>query len=475
MDIDDVYRKIGEFGPSQKKIVYPLFVYYALSGFPVLLLAFIGVAPEWSCRDALEEGEDRCSAFDKGHCTPVYTSEYGTIVTEWDLICSRSSLPSFTQSLFFLGAVVGSGVFGTLADRIGRKRTFFIAMILTIFAQLGCYIAPSYHFFATCRFLVGMFTQGQVLSAYVLTLELLGPSKRTVVGLTLMGVFAFSFPILAVLAYYITEWRTLYLACTLIVLPFCFLWWVVPGSPRWMMVTGRVEQAKAVLAKLARGNGVEVALGELKVQPSAETSTVSTLDLFRGKEIRFRTLVMLVVWFTNCLAYYALSLAAGDLGGDRYISFSLSGLVELPSIMLSYYTLGRFGRKWSHAVFLLLSGCACLLWTFLNAVGGAESLKMGVALTGKFAVAGSFAIVYLYAAEVFPTEVRNIAMGVVTMGARAGGILAPLVLLLGQYSSGLPMFLIGAGAVGTGILSFSLPETLGQPMPETLAELETTQ
>ena len=55
---------------------------------------------------------------------------------------------------------------------------------------------------------------------------------------------------------------------------------------------------------------------------------------------------------------------------------------------------------------------------------------MGVALTGKFAVAGSFAIVYLYAAEVFPTEVRNIAMGVVTMGARAGGILAPLVLLL---------------------------------------------
>ena len=61
-------------------------------------------------------------------------------------------------------------------------------------------------------------------------------------------------------------------------------------------MTGRVEQAKAVLAKLARGNGVEVALGELKVQPSAETSTVSTLDLFRGKEIRFRTLVMLVVW-----------------------------------------------------------------------------------------------------------------------------------------------------------------------------------
>jgi OCT family organic cation transporter-like MFS transporter 4/5 len=52
-----------------------------------------------------------------------------------------------------------------------------------------------------------------------------------------------------------------------------------------------------------------------------------------------------------------------------------------------------------------------------------------VALLGKFAVAASFGVIYLYSAELFPTEVRNVAMGVATMGARLGGMLAPIVLM----------------------------------------------
>ena len=49
---------------------------------------------------------------------------------------------------------------------------------------------------------------------------------------------------------------------------------------------------------------------------------------------------------------------------------------------------------------------------------------------GKFAVAGSFGFVYLYTAELFPTQVRNLGVGMTSIGARLGGILAPMVLLL---------------------------------------------
>ena len=51
-------------------------------------------------------------------------------------------------------------------------------------------------------------------------------------------------------------------------------------------------------------------------------------------------------------------------------------------------------------------------------------------MMGKFAVAGSFGFVYLYTAELFPTQVRNLGVGVTSIGARIGGILAPMVLLL---------------------------------------------
>ena len=45
---------------------------------------------------------------------------------------------------------------------------------------------------------------------------------------------------------------------------------------------------------------------------------------------------------TNCMVYYGLSLNAGNLGGDRYISFSLSGLIEIPSAVLMYFLINRY-------------------------------------------------------------------------------------------------------------------------------------
>ena len=62
--------------------------------------------------------------------------------------------------------------------------------------------------------------------------------------------------------------------------------------------------------------------------------------------------------------------------------------------------------------------------------GFGDSPKIVLAMVGKFAIAGSFALVYLYTAELFPTQVRNIGAGVSTIGARLGGIFSPIVLLL---------------------------------------------
>jgi MFS family permease len=51
-------------------------------------------------------------------------------------------------------------------------------------------------------------------------------------------------------------------------------------------------------------------------------------------------------------------------------------------------------------------------------------------MIGKFFIAGSFAIVFNYTAELFPTVVRNTAIGIGSMGARLSGALTPLITLL---------------------------------------------
>ena len=46
--------------------------------------------------------------------------------------------------------------------------------------------------------------------------------------------------------------------------------------------------------------------------------------------------------FTNCAVYYGLSLNAGSLGGGRYLSLGLSGMVELPALYVAYQLVIRY-------------------------------------------------------------------------------------------------------------------------------------
>ena len=69
-------------------------------------------------------------------------------------------------------------------------------------------------------------------------------------------------------------------------------------SPRWLLVQGREDEAKAVLAKIARGNGRKMTVSQLKRPTSQPSQTsVSVTELFRTPVIRQRTLILLVVWY----------------------------------------------------------------------------------------------------------------------------------------------------------------------------------
>ena len=80
--------------------------------------------------------------------------------------------------------------------------------------------------------------------------------------------------------------------------------------------------------------------GQLK-RPTTSTETISVLDLFRGPVIRRRMIVLLAVWFANCMLYYALTMSAGEMGGNRYINISLAGIVEIPAFMAGYFYLDK--------------------------------------------------------------------------------------------------------------------------------------
>jgi len=67
----------------------------------------------------------------------------------------------------------------------------------------------------------------------------------------------------------------------------------------------------------------------------------------------------------NSLAYYGLSWSTGNLGGNDYLNFCLSGIMEFPGYGLLLFTLNRYGRKFTLCGALLVGGVALLLTLFV--------------------------------------------------------------------------------------------------------------
>ena len=99
-----------------------------------------------------------------------------------------------------------------------------------------------------------------------------------------------------------------------------------------------------------------------------------------------------------------------------------------------------------------------------------EMLQIILSMVGKFGSAACFAIVFVFTAEMFPTVIRNQAVGTCSLVARLGGILCLLLDLLKVYWLAAPVFIMGVVATTAGVLATLFPETLGEELPETIED-----
>ena len=119
-----------------------------------------------------------------------------------------------------------------------------------------------------------------------------------------------------------------------------------------------------------------------------------------------------------------------------------------------------------------MSGVACIICGLLQGATdpGLQGLQVFLSLIGKFGASASFSIVYVYTAEMFPTVIRNQAVGTCSLVARIGGITSLLLDLLKEYWLPAPVFIMGCVASVAGVLAVFFPETLGEKLPETKEE-----
>lgn len=432
-------------------------------------------------------GLDSCSMFGVNEtilaCERyVYDDTYykSSRTIEWDFVCDKRWMGAIAQTIFMFGVFTGSLVLGGLADKVGRKPIFCWSALLQLFLGVGVAFIPSYIPFLVVEFLYGIFgSAGSYITGFVLTMELVGPSKRTSCGITFQAMFAGGIMLVAAWGAVIPSRFWLQIAYGLHPLVLVGHWWLMDESPRWLWQQGRREEAVRIVAKGVKMNGRGIPvdrdyyLANAKLnseQSCAETPPAAgTLDLFRTPNLRMKTLNVCLCWFANSITYYGLSLSAGKLYGNPFLILFIMGLVEMPTYFSLCYVLDLLGRRSITSSLMLIGGTCCIVAAYIEQ---GSTLATSIVMLGKLTIAGSFAVIYNYSAELFPTVVRNSAMGLGSMCARLSGALTPLIVLLDSFDPTIPAVIFGALSLLSGAWVLFLPETMGQPMPESIADGE---
>ncbi|XP_054006723.1 organic cation transporter protein [Hylaeus anthracinus] len=400
---------------------------------------------------------------------------------EWNFVCSQRWMGSVAQSTYMFGVFIGAVTLGSLADKYGRKIIFYVSSVAQLILGVSVALVNNYYVFLVLRFLYGIFgSAGAYITGFVLTMELVGPSKRTVCGVMFQLAFAVGFMLVAVWGAVIKDRVWLQIAYGLHSALLVGHWWLMDESPRWLWAQGRVSEALVIVRRglNMNGNNVDIdaakMVSEAKVQSAdKEDRSYGALDLFKTPNLRKKTLNVCLNWFANSLVYYGLSLNVGNLVGNPYLMMFLSGLVELPSYILMFFLMDRTGRRCMVSTFMLIGGVCCIIASSIPTGSDmAATAIVVIVLFGKACIAGSFAVIYNYTAELFPTVVRNTALGIGSMCARLSGALTPMIMLLDSLNPKVPAILFGFVALVSGLLSLYLPETVNQPMPETIEDGE---
>ena len=354
-------------------------------------------------------------------------------------------------SIYILGAVIGSLFFSYLTDRYGRRNLFMIT--LAIYLTFSVLTGFSWNFwsFAAFRFLTGAGIGGEYSAIYSAIDEFMPARFRGQVALAISGSYWIGGAAGAALSLVLLNpaiidqfygWRISFFLGAILGLTVLYIRRYLPESPRWLLTHGRSEEAERIMGEIEDDVRESTGREELP-EPEEEPITIEERGsigfglILRAMFIMYpkRTVLGLTLMGTQAFLYnaifftYALVLTTFFKVSDGSVGYYLIAFAF--GNLLGPLTLGRLfdriGRRPMIAGCYFLSGALLLVSGILFTQGLLTAVTQTIAWVIIFFFASSAASAgYLTVSEVFPMEIRAMAIAVFySIGTGVGGITGP--------------------------------------------------
>ena len=382
--------------------------------------------------------------------------------------------------ILMLGAALGALICGFLSQKLGRKKTLALAALLFALFSIISMFAPSYRVLLASRFMLGCAVG---IAAFITPLYLSEIAPRKIRG-GLISMYHLML-VTGVLIMFISNhylapygsWRLMMVTISVpaIIMFFCCLF--LPKSPRWLVLKGNIDEARAALFRVRHEDDVNKEIEEIEESVSVKRGGLSGLWktdwLWKVVLLGMSLQVLQQLTGMNVFNYYSTEIFSAAGFGDHNLNTIVIGSVNVLTACLGLFVIDKFGRKPLLYVGLtLLIIALATIGHLLNieAVGSVLSThQKDLLFSASLLVAFSFAISigslsWVMCAEICPLQYRNIGLTFSTV------INLVANMLIGRYALsmfdtwgyGNTFYVFSVSCfIGILLVKFFVPETKG--------------
>lgn len=433
-----------------------------------------------------------------GYDTAVISGTISKVTTQFGLNALQSG---WYVGSALVGSIAGVMIGGVLSDRFGRKKTMVVSAILFAASAVGCAVSATLTGLIIYRIVGGLGIgivsivcpiyisevsvashRGRMVSLYQLaiTAGFLGAYLMNYYLLNISHVF-YSSSELLMKVFGSEAWRGMLGVEALPALIFFLIIFLIPESPRWLITKGGDKGAEKIFNLIYRDRDeVMFRINETRQMLNIENESAWKLLLQPNvlRVVLIGTAIAILGQFmgVNAVLYYGPTIfeSSGLSSGDSLFYQSLVGVVNMVTTIVALLIIDKVGRKklvYFGVTGMILTLTAIGIFFLKGAAWGVSSTFLLVCfLAYIFFTAGSIsAVIFVFLSEMYPTNIRGLAMSVAGLSLWLGtyliGQLTPW--LLENLTSAGTFFLFALMCIPYMLIVWKLmPETAGKSLED---------